>query len=150
MEVAHDHVVPTKIYVRVLATLMLLLVVTVGAACLDLDHLFHAPYWNMTIAVLIAITKAILIMLFFMHVKYNSRIVLAFACSAFVWLGIMMTLSLTDYTTRDYPEPGPRVPAVQASPEIIRTPPRPDAAVPGARAAPHPSDAPAAYTLNRK
>jgi len=138
----HDHVVPTQVYARVLAVLMLLLVVTVAAACLDLDHIFHAPYWNMTVAVLIAITKAVLIILFFMHVKYSSRIVWAFASAAFVWLGIMMTLSLSDYTTRNFPEGSPTMPAVQTGPEIIRPAPRPDAVVPGASAAPLPHTAP--------
>ena len=138
MAAEHDHVVSPKIYIKVLSTLMLLLVVTVAAACLDLDHIFHAPYWNMTIAVLIAITKAVLIILFFMHVKYNSQVVWAFASAAFVWLGIMMGLSLSDYTTRKFPEASPAAPTVQAGPAIIPPAPRPDAGVPGASAAPLP------------
>lgn len=130
MEV-HDHVVPIRTYVSVLAALMFLVVLTVAAACIDLNRLLHAPFWNLTVAMLIAVTKAILIILFFMHVKYSSRLVWAFATAAFVWLGIMMTLSLSDYLTRDYPEGSPTS-APQSGSQVIRPPPRPDAVVPGA------------------
>ena len=99
----HDHIVPVWIYVSILIALMLLLTLTLAVAFVDLDAKFHSGYWNMGVAVFIAICKAFLIILFFMHVKYSGHIVWAFAGAAFVWLGILLTLTLADYMTRPQP-----------------------------------------------
>ena len=136
-----EHVVPPSIYVAVLTALMVLLALTLITAFVDLDRKFGAPYLNMSVAVLIAIVKAVLIILFFMHVKYSSRLTWAFAGAAFVWLGIMLTLSMSDYVTRG-PSPTPRTGAAPASPQIIRPPPRQDSVVGDAgNLAPAPSTA---------
>jgi cytochrome c oxidase subunit 4 len=110
----HDHIVPRWIYVSVLVTLLVLLVLTVVTAFVDLDARFHASHLNMGVAVLIAMCKAFLIILFFMHVKYSSRVVWAFAGAAFVWLGILMTLTLTDYMSRPQPPGATATPYVPA------------------------------------
>ena len=129
-----SHVVPIRVYLLVLAALMFLLVLTVVAAFFDFDQLIGSHigghYWSMTIALLIAFTKAILIMLFFMHIKYSSRITAAFAASAFVWLGIMFVLSFSDYLSREDTRtaPTPSVP-MAPSPEIQRPAPRHDSVV---------------------
>jgi cytochrome c oxidase subunit 4 len=115
-KVEHDHVVPVWIYVGILVALMVLLALTVFVAFFDLDARFHSPFWNMGIAVFIAMCKAFLIILFFMHVKYSSHVVWAFAGAAFVWLGILMTLTLTDYVTRPRPQP----PSAVVSPYLPR------------------------------
>ena len=133
---AHDHVVSPWLYVTVLLGLMLLLALTLTAAFFDFDRRFGISYASMTIAVLIAIIKAVLIILFFMHVKYASRVTWAFASAAFLWLGIMMTLSLSDYFTRNYPAGTPMSSPEAPSPQEIRPAPRHDAVVPGASAAP--------------
>src|SRR5690349_18664404 len=103
-----DHVVPVGIYLGVLTALMFFLVLTVAAAFFDFDRIIGrhlgGHYWSMTIALIIAVTKAVLIILFFMHIKYGTRITAAFAASAFVWLGIMFVLSFSDYMTRGTPE----------------------------------------------
>ena len=135
----HEHVVSPVIYISVLIALMVLLALTLVAAFYDLDRKLSTsifPYWNMTVAVLIAICKAFLIVLFFMHVKYASKVTWAFAGAAFVWLGIMMTLSLSDYVTREYPSGTPASAQIQPNPSVIRTPARKDAVVPGASAVP--------------
>lgn len=141
-EHAHDkedteHVVSPAIYIAVLLALMFLMVVTIAAAFVDLDSKLHGGYWNMTIAVLIAMTKAVLIILFFMHVKYGSRVTWAFAGAAFVWLGIFLTLSLSDYFTRPLPL-NPMSHPEQASPQMERPAPRPDSVVGDAGAAARP------------
>jgi cytochrome c oxidase subunit 4 len=141
---AHDgehsvsHVVPVRIYLLVLAALMFLLVLTVAAAFFDFDRIIGSRigghYWSMTIALMIAFTKAILIMLFFMHIKYSSKITAAFAASAFVWLGIMFVLSFSDYMTRPNPEAAPSKTApMLPSPEIQRPASRHDSEVGQAR-----------------
>jgi cytochrome c oxidase subunit 4 len=136
MRKVEEHIVSPKIYVVILVTLMVLLVVTVLAAFVDLDKLLGhghqgTAYWNMGVALLIAICKAILIILFFMHVKYASRLVWAFAAAGFVWLGIMMTLTLSDYFSRNYPTASPKSSPTWPSNSYIRAAPKHDPVVPG-------------------
>jgi len=102
-----EHHVPALTYIAVLATLMGLLVLTVIAAFIDIDR-WARPHglgsgWNTVIALTIAVAKGLLIVLFFMHVKYGARITWAFAAAGFVWLAIMLSLTLTDYLSRNHP-----------------------------------------------
>jgi cytochrome c oxidase subunit 4 len=138
-----EHIVSPLIYLLVLGALMLLLVLTVIAAFVDLDAMIGSPhgspehrYWNMGVAILIAIMKATLIILFFMHVKYNSKLTWLFACAGFVWLGILLTLSLTDYMSRGYPGPWPKGQELPPSPSYMRQEPDTRGQVPGADARP--------------
>jgi cytochrome c oxidase subunit 4 len=88
------HVVAKKTYYIVSAVLMLLLVLTVAAAQRDLGAA------NVPIAVAIAIAKAILIVLFFMHVRYGSPLLRLFAAGGFFWLLIMLSFILADVKAR--------------------------------------------------
>jgi cytochrome c oxidase subunit 4 len=90
------HIIPTKTYCRVFGALMLLLLVTVGVAYIDLGNL------NPVFALTIAIIKALLIILYFMHVRYSSRLTWIFLGAGFFWLGILLALTLSDYLTRDW------------------------------------------------
>ena len=56
--------------------------------------------WNPIIALTIACTKATLVILYFMHVRYSSKLTILTVCAGFFWLLILITLSLTDYLTR--------------------------------------------------
>ena len=95
------HVVPTSTYLGVFFALMILLVLTLVAAAVDLGPL------NLPIALAIAFLKAGIIVLYFMHVKFNSRLVQVFAGAAIIWLLIMFILTLADYATRGWlPVPG--------------------------------------------
>ena len=76
--------------------LLLLLALTVEAARHDLGR------WNFAIALLIAATKAVLIMICFMQVRYAVEITKLVVCAGFFWLVILFTLSLADYWTRDW------------------------------------------------
>ena len=87
-------IVPTKIYYRVAAALFVLFVLTVAAAYVDLGDL------NIYIAMTIAIIKATLVVLYFMHVRYHSKLTWIFAGAGFLWLIILFALTLADYTTR--------------------------------------------------
>ena len=90
------HIVPPKTYLSVWAALLVLLGVTVGLAYLPLGPV------HVVAAVTIAFAKAVLIVLFFMHVKYKDRLVAVFVCAGLFWLGIMFALSLGDYMTRSW------------------------------------------------
>lgn len=151
-----EHIVSPAIYVAVLVALMILLALTLLAAFVDLDKAMAGAqhsgtaYWNMTVAIIIAICKAFLIILFFMHVKYGSRLTWAFAAAGFVWLGIMITLSMSDYFTRNYPAGSPKSSPNYPSPTYERPQPRHDAVVPGASAAPvGPQFMPGSYSFWR-
>jgi len=87
-------IVAKKIYYRVAAALFFLFVLTVAAAYIDLGD------WNIYIAMTIAIIKATLVVLYFMHVRYQTKVTWIFACAGFIWLIVMFTLTLADYTTR--------------------------------------------------
>ena len=99
-----DHVVPVGVYLAVFAALMVLTVVTVAASRVDLGAL------NTPVALTIAIAKAVLVVLFFMHVKWSPRLIaLAFAASLF-WLFHMLAGTAADYLTRSDVDPRPNHP----------------------------------------
>ncbi len=90
------HVVPTRVYLTVFAALMLLLIVTVAVAFVPLGSL------NLPIAMLIAVVKATIIVMYFMEVKYGSRLLWVFVSSSFLFLVIFLVLTLNDYMTRGW------------------------------------------------
>jgi|HubBroStandDraft_3_1064219.scaffolds.fasta_scaffold943864_1 cytochrome c oxidase subunit 4 len=93
---AEGHVVPMSVYLGVFFALLVGTALTTVVAYIDLGPL------NTPIALLIAFIKMTLVILFFMHVKYQPGLTrLAILC-AFFWLGIMMTLTLTDELTRGW------------------------------------------------
>jgi cytochrome c oxidase subunit 4 len=88
-------------YIRIFVTLIVLALVTTGAAFIDLG------IFNPIVAMGIAITKTVLVILFFMHVKYEGRLTFVFAIAGFCWLAIMLLLTSGDYLTRGWlPAPG--------------------------------------------
>jgi len=89
-----SHIVPRKIYVVIWASLMLLLLLTWGVAQVNLGRL------NAVAALTIAVTKMLLVILYFMHVRYSERRTWVFVAAGFIWLLIMIDLTLGDYLTR--------------------------------------------------
>jgi cytochrome c oxidase subunit 4 len=67
---------------------------TVQIAFFDLGRL------NTVVALTIAVIKATLVVLFFMHVKYSTRLTWAVVLGSIFWLGIMFVLTMSDYLTR--------------------------------------------------
>lgn len=88
------HVSPKSTYYGIFAALMVLTAVTVAVAFVNLGAL------NFPVAITIAITKATLVILFFMHAKYSSHLTKLFVGTAFFFLFIMLGLTLTDYLSR--------------------------------------------------
>lgn len=88
------HILPKTTYYWVFAWLGLLLVLTVTAGQFDLG------VWNVPIAMGIALAKAALIVLYFMHVRYSPPLVKLFSAASFLWLLILLALTLADYLTR--------------------------------------------------
>jgi cytochrome c oxidase subunit 4 len=90
------HVVRRPVYYVVSAALAVLLVVTVAASYVNLG-----PF-NVVVAIGIATAKAVLIVLYFMHVRYSPPLVRLAAVAGFVWLGILLVLLLADYAARGW------------------------------------------------
>ena len=92
----HDHVVPLPVYFAVFTTLLVLTAVTASVAYVDLGRL------NVFVALTIAIVKASLVLLYFMHLRYSSRLTLLMVGIALFWLWIMILLTMGDIATRGW------------------------------------------------
>ena len=92
-----EHIVSRKIYFAIFGALMVGTAATVGAAYIDLGgHL------NTVLALTIAVIKATLVVLYFMHVRYSIRLVWVIVASALFWMAILFALTFSDYTTRGW------------------------------------------------
>ena len=91
-----EHIVPKRIYYTIFAILMFCTYLTVQIAFLDLGAL------NAIAALGIAVFKAVLVVLFFMHVKYSTRLTWAVVIGSVFWFGILIVLTLSDYLTRGW------------------------------------------------
>jgi cytochrome c oxidase subunit 4 len=89
-----EHVVPIRIYLVIFAALILGTTITTAVAYVDLGPL------NVVVMLVIAFTKATLVVLFFMHVRFTSRLTQLAAASGFAWLVILIGLTLSDVLTR--------------------------------------------------
>ena len=92
-----EHIVPVRIY------LMIFLALLVGTALTVVAAFFDFPWrFNTVIALTIATVKATLVVLFFMHVRYSTRLVWVIVASALFWMAILFALTLSDYFTRGW------------------------------------------------
>ncbi|HEV8577920.1 MAG TPA: cytochrome C oxidase subunit IV family protein [Thermoanaerobaculia bacterium] len=89
-----EHVTSRKIYFLVFGALMVLTIVTWLVAQVDLG------WANDVVALTIAVIKALLVLLFFMHVRYSTRMTILTATAGFFWLVILIGITLSDYLTR--------------------------------------------------
>ncbi len=90
------HVAPKSMYYAVFAALIVGTALTVGVAFVDLGAL------NNVLMLGIAMTKALLVVLFFMHVRWGTRLTWVVAASGFFWLLILFGLTMQDYLTRGW------------------------------------------------
>lgn len=93
-EHAEHHIVSPLQYVFVYVSLLIGTLVTVGAAYVNLGVL------NPVIALAIACTKAVIVILFFMHVKYQSKLIKLTVAAGFFTFLVLITMTLSDYITR--------------------------------------------------
>ncbi len=95
---AEHHIVANWIYAMVFGILVVGTILTSLVARLDLDFIFAGA--NTLLALLIAFTKMSFVALFFMHLKYSSRLIWLTAVAGFFWLAIMFAFTMQDYLTR--------------------------------------------------
>jgi cytochrome c oxidase subunit IV len=90
-----EPIISSKLYLGIWITLLCLTVITAGVSFIDLGPL------NTVVALVIATFKALLVVLFFMHVKYASeKLSKMVVVAAVFWLLLLLTLSMADYVTR--------------------------------------------------
>ncbi len=91
---AEHHVVGPKIYGLILLALLVMTALTTGIAFVNLG------VFSPVIALAIAVVKATLVILFFMHVKYSSRLVMLTVTAGFFTFLVLITMTLSDYMSR--------------------------------------------------
>lgn len=101
------HILPLRIYLGVAGALLALTAITVFVAQADFGS------WNLVVALLIAATKAILVALFFMHLKYDNRIYSVIFVGAILFLGIFITFTMFDTLNRGGINPLTKMPIKQ-------------------------------------
>ena len=90
------HVAPRSMYYVVFAALIVGTALTVAASKVDLGPL------NNVVMLLIACTKATLVILYFMHVRWSTRLTWVVVMAGFFWLLILFSLGMSDYLTRGW------------------------------------------------
>lgn len=89
-----EHVASVRSYVVVFAALLVLTAITTVVAFVDLGPL------NVILMLAIAVTKAVIVILFFMHVRYSDRLTAAVVTSGFIWLAILIAFTMSDFAAR--------------------------------------------------
>jgi len=92
----HVHVTPLGVYIAVFLALAIGTLLTWWVSTIDLG------WANTPIALLIATIKAVLVILFFMHVIHSTRLTWVVVIGAFLWLGVLFVLTFADYLTRGW------------------------------------------------
>jgi cytochrome c oxidase subunit 4 len=92
-----EPIISLRTYVLVWAGLLILTLTTTGVAFIDLGG-----QWNTLTAVVIAVVKTVLVVVYFMHLRYSSRLTWVFAGAGFFWLVILITLTMSDVLTRSW------------------------------------------------
>jgi cytochrome c oxidase subunit 4 len=94
MEQAQHHVVSPAIYIAIFLALLVCTGLTVGAAFLELG------IFNPIVALAIAVVKAVLVVLFFMHVKYSTKLTKLTVCAGIFTFITLISMTLSDYISR--------------------------------------------------
>jgi cytochrome c oxidase subunit 4 len=97
VEPMSEHIVSVRIYLGIFLILMVGTVLTVVAAKVD----FPGPL-NAVVALTIAVVKATFVVLYFMHVRYSSRLIWLVIAAALFWMALLFALTISDYSTRSW------------------------------------------------
>jgi len=89
-----EHITPVRTYLVIFLALMVLTAITVAVAFMQLGPL------NDIVAMGIAVTKACLVILYFMHVRQSSQLTKVVVLAGFLWLLFLIGFTMSDYLTR--------------------------------------------------
>jgi cytochrome c oxidase subunit 4 len=92
-----EHIVPVRVYVTIFLVLLVGTALTVMAAFIDFPWQL-----NTIVAMTIATTKATFVVLYFMHVRYSTRLIWVIVASALFWMALLFALTFSDYWTRGW------------------------------------------------
>jgi len=92
-----EHIVPIRIYATIFLVLLVGTALTVAAAFVDFPWRL-----NTIVALTIATIKATFVVLYFMHVRYSSRLIWVIVAAALFWMAILFAFTFSDYLTRDW------------------------------------------------
>jgi cytochrome c oxidase subunit 4 len=92
-----EHIVPVRVYITIFLALLVGTALTVVAAFYDFPWRL-----NTIVALTIATAKATLVVLYFMHVRYSTRLVWVIMASALFWMALLFSFTLSDYYTRPW------------------------------------------------
>ncbi|MCU0256916.1 MAG: cytochrome C oxidase subunit IV family protein [Vicinamibacterales bacterium] len=88
------HIASVGLYITIFAALMVLTLLTVGVTYVDLGQ------FNLFVALGIAIFKASLVILYFMHVRWSPKLVHVTILTSLLFVGILAAFTFADYLTR--------------------------------------------------
>ncbi len=91
-----EHIVPIRVYAIIFAALLALTAATCAISFINLGRM------NAVVALVIAFGKALLVALFFMHLRYSRRLMQIVVVAGLFWLGIMIALTMSDFLTRGW------------------------------------------------
>jgi cytochrome c oxidase subunit 4 len=92
----HSHIASKGQYFAIFGALMVLTIITVAVSQVELGRL------NVVVALAVALCKASLVVLYFMHVRYNGPLIKLTAACGFLWLIFMFVITFSDYLTRGW------------------------------------------------
>ena len=91
-----DHADSAKTYTLIFLALLALTGITTAVAYVDLGH------FSVVVALAIAVLKMLLVALFFMHLRHSTILTRIVVAGGLLWLGILITLSMSDFISRDW------------------------------------------------
>jgi cytochrome c oxidase subunit 4 len=91
-----EHVVPVRIYVVIFVTLLVMTAATTAISGIDMGP------WNTVVALAIAVFKASLVVLFFMHAKYSPKLTRVVIFGGVFWLAILLLITFSDFASRGW------------------------------------------------
>jgi cytochrome c oxidase subunit 4 len=95
-----EHIIAKRVYLGIFAALIALTALTTAVAYVDLRA------WNAVVALVIAVCKGALVVLFFMHLKYQPGLTRATLLAAVLWLAILIGITMSDVFTRHWSPSG--------------------------------------------
>ncbi len=108
------HVVSWQTYLAVYIALVLFTIVTVLVATV------HLGEFNTIVAMSIAVAKMLLVLLFFMHVRWSGSVLRMIVLAGFIWFGIMVILTMSDYASRHWDQGGSAAPNVPGVAPVVQ------------------------------
>ena len=91
-----EHVVPVRTYLTIFVVLLAMTATTTAISSVDLGP------WNTVAALGIAVFKATLVVLFFMHAKYSPRLTHMVILAGLFWLALLLLITFSDFASRGW------------------------------------------------